>query len=399
MHLFHITQIKEEIWDRKNLRMLNTQEKYVITLKIKDSANTETPASSNTKEETIDQTEEIKTRDNFNSERRNDKRNGPHYNNEKNFLEEIRSMMGGQKGHDQYTEAGSSKSHASSEPGSPKSPLPNCISSRPRSTVLAHGSTRYNVLRGKGEPRRKKVRRGVKRNKSISGSKKCQVLYVNINGYKSKMESVKQLLEELDIDLVMLAETKVYSAASIDIKGFQAFPVTRSRNKSGGLYIGIRHGFCQSVLIDEGDNAEFISVRLCSQPSSIRLILSDGPQEKESENKRTDFYESLSIQIQRAQMEGNMVVLVGDFNAELGSDVIKGDIHSMSKNGQLLWDVIKTFNLEVINSADIYRGVFTRIKATKKKIEKSVLDYVIVSNQFKDQFLSCLIDEDKQLTP
>ena len=40
-----------------------------------------------------------------------------------------------------------------------------------------------------------------------------------------------------------------------------------------------------------------------------------------------------------------MAILVGDFNAKLGSDVIKGDIHSMSKNGQLLWDVIKTFNL------------------------------------------------------
>ena len=63
MHLFQITQMEEEIWDRKNLRMLNTQEKYVITLKIKDSANTETPASSNTKEETIDQTEEIKTKE------------------------------------------------------------------------------------------------------------------------------------------------------------------------------------------------------------------------------------------------------------------------------------------------------------------------------------------------
>ena len=100
-------------------------------------------------------------------------------------------------------------------------------------------------------------------------------------------------------------------------------------------------------------------------------------------------------------MEEDMVILVHDFNAKLGSDVIKGDIHSMSKNCQLLWDVIKIFNLEVINTADICRGVFTRIKATKKKVyvEKSVLDYVIVSNQFKDQFLSCLIDEDKQLTP
>ena len=69
MHPFQITQIEEQIWDRKNLRMLNTQEKYVITLKIKDFANTETPASSNTKEESIDQTEEIKTKETISTQK------------------------------------------------------------------------------------------------------------------------------------------------------------------------------------------------------------------------------------------------------------------------------------------------------------------------------------------
>ena len=49
--------------------MLNTQEKYVRTLKIKDSANTETSASSNTKEETIDQTEEIKTKETISTQK------------------------------------------------------------------------------------------------------------------------------------------------------------------------------------------------------------------------------------------------------------------------------------------------------------------------------------------
>ena len=189
MHLFQITQIEEEIWDRKNLRILNTQEKYVITLKIKDSANTETLASSNTKEETIDQTEEIKT-ETISTQKEGTTKGMVLIIIRKTFFRRNKEHDGGHKGHDQYTEACSSKSHPSSEPGPPKSPLPNCISSGPRSTVLAHGSTRYNVLRGKGEPRRKKVRRGVKRNKSISGPKKCQVLYVNINGYKSKMESV-----------------------------------------------------------------------------------------------------------------------------------------------------------------------------------------------------------------
>ena len=54
---------------QKNLRMLNTQEKYVVTLKIKDSVNMETPASSNMKEKTIDQTEEIKTKETISTQK------------------------------------------------------------------------------------------------------------------------------------------------------------------------------------------------------------------------------------------------------------------------------------------------------------------------------------------
>ena len=69
MHLFHNTQIEEEIWNRKKLRMLNTHEKYVITLKIKDSANTETPASSNNNEDTIHQIEEIKTKETISTQK------------------------------------------------------------------------------------------------------------------------------------------------------------------------------------------------------------------------------------------------------------------------------------------------------------------------------------------
>ena len=43
---------------------------HFITLKIKDSANTETPASSNKKEETIHQIEEIKTKETISTQKK-----------------------------------------------------------------------------------------------------------------------------------------------------------------------------------------------------------------------------------------------------------------------------------------------------------------------------------------
>ena len=46
------------------------------------------------------------------------------------------------------------------------------------------------------------------------------------------------------------------------MKGFQSIPALWQKNCGGGLYIGIRHEVCESVMSDRGRNAEFIVVRL-----------------------------------------------------------------------------------------------------------------------------------------
>ena len=101
----------------------------------------------------------------------------------------------------------------------------------------------------------------------------CNIYYVNINGYKSKAESLKQLKVEQN-------ETKVYSKSGVKIEGFQVFPEVRKKNCSGGLIIAIRQGLCSSMIIDFGDNAEFLTVRINFGQFALRLILAYGPQEK-----------------------------------------------------------------------------------------------------------------------
>ena len=104
---------------------------------------------------------------------------------------------------------------------------------------------------------------------------------MNINGHKSKADSLKQLTVEQNVDILLLAETKVYSKSGVKIEGFQVFPAVRKKNCSGGLIIAIRHGLCSSMIIDFGDNAEFLTVRLNFGQFALRLILAYGPQEKE----------------------------------------------------------------------------------------------------------------------
>ena len=110
-----------------------------------------------------------------------------------------------------------------------------------------------------------------------------------------------------------------------------------------------------------------------------------------------NFYENLSLQIERASIASYPILMVGDFNAELGNGTIKGDNHNMSSNGQKLHNLIIKYNLNVVNSMGICSGSFTR--ANKIVAEKSVLDYVIVSDELIRYIKNMKIDTAKQFTP
>ena len=65
--------------------------------------------------------------------------------------------------------------------------------------------------------------------------------------------------EEHDVYVILLTKTKVYTKSAMDIKGFQSFSAVRDKKSGGGLYLGIRHGLYESVMIDSGIHFIMIS--------------------------------------------------------------------------------------------------------------------------------------------
>ena len=190
--------------------------------------------------------------------------------------------------------------------------------------------------------RKKKIRRG---RHGKAGTKPhvgiCNILYASVNGFRSKCDSIKQILGEQDVDVLMLTETKVYKKSAIHFGGYQSFSAVRNKKSGGGLYNGIKHGFCQSLLCNRGENAEFITVRMEGKYNGLRIVLVYGPQEKDTEENRKAFYEDLSVEIERCLLSGDSLLLAGDFNAKLGSRIINCDTHTMSKNGKLPYDLVQ----------------------------------------------------------
>ena len=57
------------------------------------------------------------------------------------------------------------------------------------------------------------------------------------------------------------------------------------------------------------------------------------------------------------------------------------------------------YNLFILNSSNLCEGAFTRIHNYRNKVEKSVLEYVLVLADLYSQFVSMHIDEEKLFTP
>ena len=87
-----------------------------------------------------------------------------------------------------------------------------------------------------------------------------------------------------------------------------------------------------------------------------------GTQEKDTEENREAFDEDLSVEIERCLLSDDSLLLAGNFNAKLSSEIIHCDTHTMSRNGKLLHDLIQKYNLYLLNSSKVCSGVFTHTR-------------------------------------
>ena len=211
-----------------------------------------------------------------------------------------------------------------------------------------------------------------------------------------KQINLQRLLSDQNIDVLLLAETKVHSKKGIKLEGYQLFPVVRKNNIGGGgggvLLIAVRNGVCTSLVVSEGENAEFLTVKLIFDSEKIRLILVYGPQEYSSESDKETFWHNNHVEVDGAKLAGKNLLLIGDFNAKLGRAFIPGDIHDISINGNQLLNLWESRRLCLLNIQKFAEWTFTWVNNNNVK-EKSIIDYMFSNYAFLPNVVSFEIDE------
>ena len=219
--------------------------------------------------------------------------------------------------------------------------------------------------------------------------------YNNIRGMKSKIDSLAEIVTELEPTIICLVETHMSEREMIEISGYEVYRSDNS-TQAGGILIGVLKKVANvtTQIKERNDVGQALWVLLDNTKIKLRIGVIYAPQEnKTSANDLKNIYKEIEEQADEARKNKEMLLIVGDFNCKIGR-VVRGNDDKVTKGGRMLLKTILKKSLTIINTEMMCKGLWTRVQEGKK-IQKSVIDYVIVNQELKQKMQQMTIDEEK----
>ena len=248
---------------------------------------------------------------------------------------------------------------------------------------------------------KKKSRRRRRFNKKNTEVMSLNIFSCNSASLRKKLFSMEKIFSDVNPSIFCLQETHFIKEGNIKFKNdsnFLIFEKIRSTKKGGGLATGVIKDLNPIWICDGGENVEALTLKISVREMKIRIINAYGPQEYDEQQKKVHFWNYLDREINECQNEGSGCLIFMDGNAWLGPSWIKQDPHMMNKNGELFESfLIRNPNMTLLNAADFCEGSITRERTVNirenSKIERSIIDFVLVCNKVFPFVSKFLIDE------
>lgn len=217
----------------------------------------------------------------------------------------------------------------------------------------------------------------------------------NVRGVKSKIVSIKEIIEEEKPTIIGLVETKLNKEDIVEIKGYKTMRVDRE-TEGGGVLLAYKECLDNKIVItrEEREMCEMLWVKIANGRCKIRVGIVYMPQETISKKDMKRIYDIMEEEIKAATENNEKVLLMGDLNCKVGEH-IKGNTQVVTKGGKLLLKLINKYNLSIANNEECCKGLWTRVEGT----EKSVIDYIIIRKEDTQYMSEMIVDEEKECTP
>ena len=211
---------------------------------------------------------------------------------------------------------------------------------------------------------------------------KLNLAQVNCRGVVSKLASIKNMVVDHDLDVLVLTETLLQDEKRPRIPGYFSFNRNRVGRLGGGVAMLINDRFKKHVVKeDEGEgDCEFIAATFTCFEPRVSVTVYYGQQENTAGHEKVCSHLAAVLgSAEKLHLDGNVVYLVGDFNVHLGDKVFPNTNKKVSSGGQSLLTLIKETDLQIINRLNVSGGSghthFDRTAGTS-----NVLDLILTNN-------------------
>ncbi|XP_047485879.1 uncharacterized protein LOC125036961 [Penaeus chinensis] len=173
-----------------------------------------------------------------------------------------------------------------------------------------------------------------------------------------KTAVINNELSRLDVDIVALQETRLAEAASLREKDYTFYwhGKPKDERREHGVGFAVKNSLLKMIEPPTNSSERILTMRLNTTTCPVTLISVYAPTLMASSDTKDEFYENLCATLLKVPPKDH-VILLGDFNARVGSDyeawpscLGKLNVGKVNENGQRLLEFCTRLNLCVANS-------------------------------------------------
>ena len=214
-----------------------------------------------------------------------------------------------------------------------------------------------------------------------------RTLQDNKNNPERRTAILSRVLYTLSIDIAALSETRLPGSGQLKEKEYTFFwsGLPEEEHRSAGVGLAIKRSLADkldSLPIAHTERLMSLSLPL-SKTKRLVVISAYAPTMTNPQEEKEKFYEDLRNIIKKISPQ-NSILLLGDFNARVGSDnkawpgvLEKHLCGSMNSNGLLLLSLCREFDLVVTNSIFQQRNRYKGTWCHPRSKHWHTLDYII----------------------
>lgn len=206
----------------------------------------------------------------------------------------------------------------------------------------------------------------------------------NVQGLSYKDDQLDDILAKKGIKIAAISETKRKQNGSKETNNYiQLYSgVNRQERARAGVILMIHKSLRSSIDYYKFWNERLIEVRIKLRRGFMTVIGTYAPVEGDEDNSEL-FYNKLQIIINKVN-KSDMLLLLGDFNARIGNNEVRGHIGkhgetTCNNNGQRLRDFVIYNDLKVMNSFFKHKNIHTY--TWQARGSQSIIDYVICNQK------------------